>query len=695
MGKRMPGYPCCPYIVKKIQTEQELWYYIKVFVSASIERDMDAENIVSDLIATLTNLSLDKGLTRPDLSTLGKTAMEICDAAVLNPQVPPYHNCTTLYKKIDTTLAGCRLCPYSKDYQNANETTELSLFRFMLESESNFSYVTQLFDVEYFKSCIDVSMGIPVFKAHFFPMLKILLTSMLKPNIRLLLFTPLDTSFIGEEQTPFDLAWEDAFQTFPSRRKVAADLKKNPMWKVALKSSVKEMIDSAAIITKEDVRRIFEATMQEKAVDKDSSVSAVQIEQPSILEVPTLSSPVVVNLNQGMEQAPGVSLDAVSSTAEILGADSDTNSPVTSKADVAPVQNPSAENTSALENSSSVTPVSVSEESEDSVDVAFFFNDDLIVKGHLTKDLLDTKKILLLKREEELPKSFYHGTLRDLTISIEVVTDIDGDYAYLIWSRHLGKFICCKIADTCEELKSLLTRAKIKKICHTPYLLYSVSKLNNIRLKNVFSIHTAHNCLMGSTYTLPYKDLVKSYSTIKPYGYVIDETITDGICVFLSGMPLYRPINKVLTDRLDESKKPHELLGRFAVDEALGVSYLYRINFDVEGASFALSRRNEIVFNNKFLTKCKCSGRKISYYASEGNESCMKLFIYILRNLSEKGIFRNKNVQIIGMSDSVLEFFMDSKVEDYICSVIELLVFSFGKTYTSTGVHIGCTKVSL
>ena len=270
---------------------------------------------------------------------------------------------------------------------------------------------------------------------------------------------------------------------------------------------------------------------------------------------------------------------------------------------------------------------------------------------------------------------------------------MDGDYLYLIWSRHLGKFICCKITDTNDALKSLLVRAKIRKICHTPYLLYSVSKLHNIRLKNVFSIHTAHSYLMNGAYALPYKDLIKSYSTVKPYGYVIDESLTDGICAFLSGMPLYRPINKILSDRLNEHSSPYELLERFAIDEALGVSYLYQLNFDVEGTLFSLSRNNEIVFKNKYLTKCKYSGQKVSYYASEGNESCMKLFIYILRNLSEKGLFRNSNIQIISISDSVLEFFIDTQVVDYICSVIELLIFSFGKNFTSLGVHLGCTKV--
>ena len=399
MKKKSPGYPCCPYIVKKAQTEQELWYYIKVFVSASLEHGIDTESIVSELTATLTYLPLNNGLSRPDLSILGKTAMEICDAAVLNPQVPPYHNCTTLYKKIDTTLAGCRLCPYSKDYQNANEATELSLFRFMLENESNFSYVTQLFDVEYFKSCIDVSMGIPVYKAHFFPMLKILLTSMLKPSIRLLLFTPLDTFFIGEEQTPFDFVWEDAFQTFPSRRKVAADLKKNPMWQVALKSSVKEMIEGAAIITKEDVRRIFETTVQKEVQGNEPSHEDIpQFEQPSILEAPTLDSPVSVNLNH-----------YVGVQSKEIDAESDSEGPVVSKSNAeCKTDYSNTESVTTLEKSTPVMPASVPEEDELTPDAPFFFMDDLILKCCLTEDLLKTKKVLLLKKETELPKSFYH-----------------------------------------------------------------------------------------------------------------------------------------------------------------------------------------------------------------------------------------------------------------------------------------------
>ena len=170
MIKRTPGYPCCPYIVKKIQAEDELWYYMKVFVATCLERNVKTDIIVDDLVATLANMSRDSNVERPDLSSLGQTSTDICESIIERAGVPPFHSCTTLYKKIDSTLAGCRLCPHSSTYQNKNEQMELALFRYLLESESNFNYVTELFPKEYFTSCMDVSMGIPVFKAHFFPM---------------------------------------------------------------------------------------------------------------------------------------------------------------------------------------------------------------------------------------------------------------------------------------------------------------------------------------------------------------------------------------------------------------------------------------------------------------------------------------------------------------------------------------------
>jgi len=689
MVKRTPGYPCCPYIVKKIQSEEELWYYIKVFTSTCIERNVEPNIIVDDLIATLSCLSHEANVARPDISSLGRTAADICDSIITRTDIPPFHSCTTLYKKIDSTLAGCRLCPYSSAYQNANEKNEVALFRYLLENESNFDYVTELFPREYFTSCMDVSMGIPVRKAHFFPMLNILLTSMLKPNIRFLLFTSLDTSFIGQEATAFDLACEDAFQTFPSRRKVAADLKRNPMWQAALKSQIKTMINSAPMLTKEDVRKLFDIMIAEQTKDTSKEGISQQIQPISVFDV--------------NEIVPSESSEKESLSGENSRCNEGEKISVEPKCNSDSLNHASSKDTSTDIPEEGVNTFSSDCKKEDNITVSpeeldtsvYFFTDDVILHVKLTQELLLTKKIITLEKGQELPAAFYHGTLRDLTLSIEVVTDMNGDYSYLIWSRHLGKFICCKITDAHPLLTSLLTRAKVKKICHTPYLLYAASKLNNIALKNVFSIHTAHNCLIKNKRVLSYKDLIKSYPTIKPYGYIIDESLTDNVCPVLSGMPLYRPIHKLLNDLLDKNHEPHILLSQMYIDEAFATSYLYALNFDLDGYVFYLSKNNEIVFNNSFISKSKFNGQKLSYYASEGNESCRGVFLYILEKLSEKGIFRKQRIQIVNMNNSILELFVSTEIADYICSVIELLIFSYGKNYTQNGLQLECIKVTI
>lgn len=689
MIKRTPGYPCCPFIVKKIQSEDELWYYIKVFVSVCIERNVEPAIIIDDLIATLAHLSHDTNVVRPDISLLGKTASEICDSIITRADIPPYHSCTTLYKKIDSTLAGCRLCPYSSNYQNGNEQMELALFRYLLENESNFCYVTELFPREYFSSCMDVSMGIPVRKAHFFPMLNILLASMQKPNIRFLLFTPLDTSFIGQDATAFDLACEDAFQTFPSRRKVAADLKRNPMWQAALKAHIKTMIESAPVLTKEDVRNLFDNMVASQTSNISKKEPVNPIEELSVFDVEEVSSPVLLEKTTISHSQEDVREELIEKAeSEVLEQPESTHVSHDVMLDNSSLEKSDITLTGNEQNIESVT---ASEEEQ----TAYIYIDDVILNSKLTQSLIDTKKILILEKEQEIPSAFYHGTLRDLTLSIEVITDLEGDYSYLMWSRHLGKFLCCKIKDTSPLLKSLLTRAKVRKLCHTPYLLYAASKLNFIPLRNVFSIHIAHNYLIKNQRVLSYKDLIKSYPTIKPYGYIIEESLTNQICPVLSGMPLYRPIHKLLNDLLDKDPAPHKLLTQMYINEAYSSSYLYALNFNMDGCTFYLSKNNEVIFHNKFLTKCKYKGQKISYYASEENSSCIKLFLYILEKLAEKGIFRKQNIQVVNMSDSVLEFFMHTDIADYVCSVIELLIFEFGKYYTKNGLQMECTKVNI
>ena len=202
---------------------------------------------------------------------------------------------------------------------------------------------------------------------------------------------------------------------------------------------------------------------------------------------------------------------------------------------------------------------------------------------HLFLSAVSAKRYCEIVENGNLPDNAYQGMLRDKSMSVEIVlSDNTCKYAYIVWSRHTKKFYYISADIVNGNLFELLSRSMVKKICHTPYLLYGVSRLYKHTVKNVFSIQTAHSRVTEKAAVMSYETLIALYDLEHEFGRGIEATKKEA-CVFFAGMPFYKGIAHVLTDMLDRYEKPLLYNMDCCVDESVGYSYLYARNFKDTG----------------------------------------------------------------------------------------------------------------
>lgn len=814
--KTSPGYPCSNYIVNKISSTEELWLYAKTFVKTALDRGITPTETLLRLTTTLSMLSIDKGISCPNFSEYGANDEERCNYLLTNPLVGTVKSCETLYKKTDSQTGACRLCSYSKWYRNKNEEQEYAVLKYMLQSEDNLNFVADYINEDFFSCCMDVSMGIPVIKAYVLPMCKILVQSLLKNNIRLMIFSPIKDAFFNSNE-PYEMIWEDAYRTFPRNRKIPVGLSNNPMWQNALKVTVKEKIMGSRDLTKTELIDIFneyimnglsEGTKSNMSLkkpadkkdaeqlllediilkvkpakepelfnqpDKKKNISGKLVkesvtsktaatntsnESTTVADPPTediadtiedtsapdedIDEAVASLLNQVSTEPPSadipftgvdvpMEIDTPADNDDISMYDNNT-SPVLEEPPFLPVrtslpgksqepelqllpetkqekrnavtvlerpleertfipQEHSKESTkekisSLLSPSPSADNERLAADAETAIEVIpvteeekQLLNEKNLILQPVLKDKLRKGIILHVGKNKPLPAPFYQGVLRDKQLAIEVIRTEKGNFIYLMWSRHMKKYISVSMEEAGEDMKKLLSYKSIQKICHTPYVLYGASKLYHIPVKNVFSLQTVCGRLFPTAEPLAYRDLCNNFKTKHNFGeYASEELIQN--CPFLGGMPLYRDIHKVMTNMVNAHSYYSLFTKDALLDEALGCSYFFGLNFKDKGQLLLLVGNNEFYFNKDFYHEKVTEGRCHSYFVKESID-VVALYQYILQRLAEKGIFRTTNLQVLGMDSNQLLLFIEKDNEGYISSLIDLLTFEYGRTYVS------------
>lgn len=742
LKKIQPGYPCHKYLARNIRSEDDLWLYAKAFITTLISQGTEWNTAIDLLIASLVEMPSSTGLSCPDFLNLRHSAKESCLFIMNNDAVPVFRSCNSYYRKKDSKTPCCRLCPLSNIYYNVNEQREYEVLKFIFTNKDNFDFAMQYFDADFFKCAMDVSMEIYMDKACVVPVLKELVISALKSNLRLLLFDNAERSYFSGDSSAFAIAWEDAISRFPREKRIPAKLKNNPMWANVLKQYIYDNMMAASDITQDDVREIFDVYLNlsiqqvsenkkkepvwidmqiEDIITQEESVSS---SQGSVLKEIDENVPSDIKATDKIDNADSaVKEDIVSCENDASGSVEDTEDltinpvhgtggielvddsfeNVTKEETIQELLNDNNEadavNETVIENNENALKspeqeLLQSDELQDSLQhesisdieasLSLSMNRNMIV--HVILDDSAAKQYCEILSTPNIPDAAYQGILRDKSISLEIVLTESGTYAYLIWSRHTKKYYYIIASNSSGNLYEVLSRNMIRKICHTPYLLYGVSRLYGHIVKNVMAIQTAHCRLTGNTAVMSYESIMALYDMQKEFGRGISDEMKSA-CIFFAGLPFYKGIAKVISDGLDYYEKPLLYIMDCNVDESIGYSYLYARNFDDAGFLVQLLPDGRHLFREEFLHISRQSGYFISYTVSN-NVGAIHIFRYLLHCLSRDGHMRKCNLQLIGLQKSYVTFYVSDDYFDYITTVINMYLFEYSSLYPSQAIKI-------
>lgn len=713
----IPGYPCHKYIVRNINSSEGVDLFIREFLGTVITNKYignDYQLALNMLSALFTELPQDLLPYALDQISYDGDAYTKCVTLVGTTKLK---KCTAYYKTFDKKTPCCNMCPICKYYCNSNEEHELSIVRYMLSSKEHFEELSRIVTPDFFSSVMDISVELPNQKGYVVPVLNELVTSSMKPNIRINLFS--DEGFKdsdGNNYSAYDYIWEDALAHIVKRYKVSEYLTKNASWASVLKQIVLSRIMESPLIDDKGVisilSEIYEAphndfgvqtsmfevidSAKERAVnlDKISDSSVTDKSTPSTFSNVTSedasmpdsnNNPSFYELQSDIADASDESSLSVLTEAveEQPLSDGDINNSINE--DVVENISIDVSNTDST-TSDSKEPVSESvANNKEGVDLRIYHKVDLITHVSLEKSFIN-EHFVTLAYKEELPQKAYDGFLNDKFLAIEVVECPDNTFAYIIWSRHTKEYYLLYADSINFQLASLLSRQMVVKVCHTPYYLYGTCKLYNRQIRNVFSLQTAHYRATGNKNVMSYSSLIECYEN-RPDRLQNVPSEIKASCIYLYGMPSYKGIHHVLSTMLEEVSDPMKIIMDRYVDESVGSSYFYRRNFLDYGKLMHLLPNGKFIYNEDFEDVPLKDGKYINYVISDTLDA-YNFFRYLLYALSRDGHTRKLNYQLLGWRKNYISFFADSYCYDYFTTIINLYMYEYGTLFPNKKINI-------
>lgn len=138
------GYPCFSKIINQLNNVADIPEYT-AFTLSVLKTDK-VENPVLLVMAQESNLLPESPIKNTDLICFreGITEENVFETLMSEPRIKKYKNCTRYYKKFDSKLSMCKLCPRSPYFKNQYINEEYALLKFVLSEQTNMKYFKSL-----------------------------------------------------------------------------------------------------------------------------------------------------------------------------------------------------------------------------------------------------------------------------------------------------------------------------------------------------------------------------------------------------------------------------------------------------------------------------------------------------------------------------------------------------------------------
>lgn len=282
------------------------------------------------------------------------------------------------------------------------------------------------------------------------------------------------------------------------------------------------------------------------------------------------------------------------------------------------------------------------------------------------------------------------SAVKEHMISLECIQDENNAYILLFWDAFSLKFYYTYFSSLHSRVKEILAFKSIRKICYQPYYLYSLSKIYEVPVRNVFSIYSAHIICTGFSISMTYRDIVELYTS----GYQFEQKV-ENISIksdFMGGLPFYAKIfhnlnHIVKSVPLLEDK----ITSMFLVDEAIGISFLRSLNFVEDDLLFHFQEDGSIHYNDNHVKQVKRDGALVTYVIENNTfsrQDRQKIYLEILKELVRAGRFRKLNIQLVTLTGDIMMLFIGSDAFELLDTSIKVLFSKFATDHHIDSFHI-------
>lgn len=710
--------PCYKYIVKNIKTEDERHAYALNYYANMDKQKVERKE--SDMHFLLNRTPESCG----DPFSIGGVLFEHDDYLEQIKEFPGIETvtCSKYYKSVlgsgqENNL--CLLCRYSKSYANNEYADECRVFKYLSESKERYNQIKEIAVPNIFRSVFDIADGINTPRPALVPFLHIsyelladnyvqffnydnIRERLLFLNGKITLVAIKNRNVLEMQQInskAFLISWERVISDIESapdanfdeicaiisrldlaychkqkRNKKKQSVAKEPTvaeheQAVVLNNSpeTKAGDDVATQEQQDNVRTIPVDELTDDMIPESALRESARSEGGGDEDYPDIDIPFgdgpAAEYNDGYESDDSENMengrdDASQSDNE----NSDDNSSVPD----ATVSSRQSDGSDGCKSVSVPSPSPAAKVSKTQFRLPDVKDENFIFKLSVSKKILTANALHYSDYESQA----FGCIMKSQILPSEIVYDEKG-YAYiLMYIRPMHKFLYELIdKNVPKTLIASLMSNRIRKVCYQPYYMYSIFRLYEIRLKNVFSLATIDKVAHQDSMLCTFNDFFKVYGD--SFDAEVLATGDEAFDKLLYNMQGYILIQALL-DR--EVKGRDDFKYQRAVDEVLGTSFLRVINLQANDYLFDLDADGTVIYNTEVDFTARHSGFFVTYSIGIDDAPDVKradLYMLSLVELSSKGRIYKYNIQLVTIASEAMVLFIGEDEYELVITILQ------------------------
>ncbi len=707
--------PCYKYIARTITTEDERHLYSHNYFENMTKNHVARSDAEMLFLINKTALSCGKPLSIGGMDfALDEYLEQISDIAGVETLL-----CGKYYKSVmhpDSKNMLCSICAFSKSYANNEYENECRVFKYLCSSKDNFNQVNEMIPPGIFRSAFDIAEGLNSNVPAVVPLLRIAFETLvdnhglffseadIKSGLQALVgkitvqatqnknvqivqavdFRALPVSWervVSDISLAEDVSYQDFCAIVSRLDKEYCHKDKKPKKKQnSSKSTAKiesQPLFEMSIMHKDDVEDgpVDNGAQSQTVIEKDDIPDIIMGPDPS---EPMADAEIVATSFDttplGTDDLGNIEPQDIDTPPEIEAPDDIPESAITKSTD-ADVSSTKVTSTENVEAKADETPAAVSAETTAAnteigsgtngkppaaplpkakkYSIPPYSEDSYIYSIELTKKWL--KKYALPYSEYEA--KVFKSIMKSQILPCEIVFDDSSSAYLLIYVRPMRTFFYIPIdSDMPKTIQACMKSASVRKICYQPYYLYSLFRIYDVRLRNVFSLASADRVMHPDVMLCTYMDFFKVFHNTFEATEI--STGVDELDCLLYNMQGYILI-QAMFDRSIKSQTA--LADMFAVDEVLGTSFLRIINLKSNDYLFELKADGVIEYNKELDYVARHDGFFVSYTVGVDDAPGIKreeLYMGALVELSKKGRIYKFNIQLVTITGNTMVLFI-------------------------------------